>query len=158
MSGPYITNWGPLFSRNDAAPLGGRAGVNGLGTYSHSKQHMPAPANRNAPEGTSEVAAKMIAPKAGTMRGRVYAAIFAAGTRGLTDDEGQQLTGIRCQTWGPRRHELVSMGLVVDTGERRPTSSGRPAAVWIDASLARNPTRTLPKASHVSDAPEGGQA
>lgn len=90
----------------------------------------------NAPRGTSDEAARRIAGHAGTLRAAVLAWIVGCGDHGGTDDEGEAALGIRCQTWTPRRGELVKLGLVVDSGRRRPTSSGRPAAVWVAATLA----------------------
>lgn len=49
---------------------------------------------------------------------------------GATDDEGARATGIQPNTYRPRRLELEEMGLVVDTGERKPTGRGRSAAVY----------------------------
>ncbi|MEO1584199.1 MAG: hypothetical protein AAFR96_06465 [Planctomycetota bacterium] len=89
------------------------------------------PAHRHAPHGTSEVAARMIRHRAPGQRARVLAAIRAAGSEGLTDDEGERQTGLKPQSYTPRRNELAKAGLIRDTGTRRPTESGRPAAVWV---------------------------
>jgi hypothetical protein len=89
------------------------------------------PARRNAPQGTSDTAARCISACAGTLRSKVLGWIISRGEHGGTDDEGEAALGIRCQTWTPRRRELVQLGLVVDSGRRRPTASGRPAAVWV---------------------------
>jgi hypothetical protein len=97
------------------------------------------PAHDNAPEGTSEVAADRIAGYAGTLRERVYAFIASRGADGATDDEGEAALGIKCQTYTPRRGELVLLGLVVDSGRRRKTASNRPAAVWIATNQAPKP-------------------
>lgn len=95
------------------------------------------PAHRNAPPGTSAVAAQRIAGHAGTQRGRILDLIAAQGPHGLTDDEGEAALGIRPQSYTPRRGELVALGLVVDSGVRRSTESGRPAAVWVAAEHGR---------------------
>ena len=89
------------------------------------------PAHRHAPHGTSEVAARMVRHRTPNQRARVLAAIRAAGPSGLTDDEGERQTGLRPQSYTPRRGELVAAGLVRDSGKRRPTASGCPAAVWL---------------------------
>ena len=89
------------------------------------------PHHKNAPKGTSEVAAEMIAPHAARQRNEVLQAILRAGEHGLTADEGQRITGIKSQSYTPRRNELAKMGLIRDTGNRRPTESGRPASVWV---------------------------
>lgn len=54
---------------------------------------------------------------------------------GLTDDEGASYLVVRFPradrlTWGRRRQELCLAGLVVDSGRRRDTPSGRRAIVW----------------------------
>lgn len=92
------------------------------------------PYSKNAPIGTSEVAAARIVTFAPNQRERVFAAILSAGARGLTDEEGETLTGIKTQSYTPRRGELVRDGLIRDTGDRRKTQSGCPAAVWIAVS------------------------
>jgi hypothetical protein len=94
------------------------------------------PARRNAPKGTSEKAAERIAGNAWIPRDRILAFIAEQGAHGATDDEGETALGIKPQTYTPRRGELVALGLVVDNGRRRPTSSGRPAAVWVTRNLA----------------------
>lgn len=89
------------------------------------------PAHHNAPPGTSDAAARSIAPLTGTLRERVLAFIRDRGPDGATDDEGEQALDLRPQTYTPRRGELVQLGCVIDSGRRRPTASGRSAAVWI---------------------------
>lgn len=104
------------------------------------------PFNGQAPhvEGsdTSEGAARSIEGQKLTLRDRVHQALIDAregsvsglpgGTYryGLTDDEIEVLTRLKHQTASARRRELVLLGLVVDSGHRRPTRSGRPATVW----------------------------
>lgn len=102
-------------------------------------EHQPSPKpkwSHRAPPGTSESAAAMIARKAPTMRERVFAAIQARGAYGLADHEGQAALGILMQTYTPRRGELASMGLIVDSGRRRKTPSGCRAAVWVSVEFA----------------------
>lgn len=60
----------------------------------------------------------------------VLNALWKARESGLTDEEIQARTKLNPSTERPRRGELVEYGRVVDTGERRPTKSGRPAIVW----------------------------
>ena len=105
------------------------------------------PARRNAPQGTSDVAAGRIAGYAKDLRARVLAFIVEQGPHGATDDEGEAVLGIKPQTYTPRRGELVALGLVVDSGRRRNTASGRPAAVWV-----------TPNHSPASPKPNGGAA
>lgn len=94
------------------------------------------PAHHNAPCGTSDVAARRIAGHAPTQRSRVLMLIYSRGAEGLTDDEGEAALAMRPQSYTPRRRELVQLGQVVDSGRRRRTESGRPAAVWIAADFA----------------------
>lgn len=89
------------------------------------------PAHHNAPPGTSEVAARKIGGKTAYLRELVLIYIAGQGNLGATDDEGEVALGMRCQTYTPRRNELVRLGLVVDSGRRRKTASGRNAAVWV---------------------------
>jgi hypothetical protein len=86
---------------------------------------------------TSKVAAQRIRGGANTLRQRVLTFIIERGSFGATDEEIQAGTGLKCQTETPRRRELVQLGLVVDSGRRRPTSSGRPATVWVMATAER---------------------
>lgn len=92
------------------------------------------PFRKNAPKGTSEVAAAMIAPNTNSMRERVYRAIIGSGVTGLTDDEGEAQLGIIAQSYTPRRRELVQLGCIRDSGNRRMTRNGRTTAVWIAVS------------------------
>jgi hypothetical protein len=156
MSGPYVSHWGPLFPQNDAAPAATGAHVGNPETAPDPKQTIPAPARRNAPPGTSEVSAQRIATAAPSLRDMVLALLRERGARGATDQEIQAELGLPSNTQIPRRWELVNLGLVVDSGERRPTPSGRRAAVWALANIARNGPCVPPAASSPTDAPEGG--
>lgn len=125
----------PLF--DDAAPLAGGAGVNRPNTSPDpTRLPLTPPARHNAPAGTSDVAADRIAGHAKDLRARVLAFIVEQGPHGATDDEGEAALGIKPQTYTPRRGELVALRLVVDSGRRRPTASGRPAAVWVLSEFA----------------------
>lgn len=128
----------PLF--DDAAPGGAGAGVNGPDdAHKFTRLPLTPPARHNAPAGTSGVAADRIAGHAKDLRARVLAFIVGQGPHGATDDEGEAALGIKCQTYTPRRGELVALGLVVDSGRRRNTASGRPAAVWVTPNHATKP-------------------
>ena len=120
----------PLF--DDAAPLAGGAGVNGPSdAHKFTRLPLTPPARHNAPPGTSGVAADRIAGYAAKQRADVLAVIVKAGAFGATDADIEAATGIRAQSVSPRRGELRALGLVVDSGRRRPTPRGRPAAVWV---------------------------
>lgn len=93
-------------------------------------QHVYVP--NHAPE-TSAQAAAAVKPKTPSQRQRVLAAIRAAGSRGLTDEQIVEQVGLGPNSGRPRRKELQEMGLVRDSGLRRRTVSGAEAAVWIAA-------------------------
>lgn len=97
---------------------------------------IPAPWRRSAPHGTSSVAAGRISSAAPTIRDRVLAFIRDRGQAGATDEEGEAALRIKPQTYTPRRRELVQLGLVGDSGRRRRTDAGRPAAVWVATSAS----------------------
>jgi hypothetical protein len=80
---------------------------------------------------TSHQAARAIAPHAKTLRGQVYAFLVQRGPSGATDEEIQRALGMTGNTQRPRRQELETQGLVVDSGVKRPTAAGRDAVVWV---------------------------
>lgn len=77
---------------------------------------------------TSKDAAESIIPKAGTLRKRVLDYLTAFGP--ATDEEIQLALGMNANTERPRRVELVTAGLVRDSGRTRRTSAGREAVLW----------------------------
>lgn len=85
------------------------------------------------PRPTSAAAAKAVTLRSGTQRVRVLASLADAAVdgMGLTDEEGQQLTGLHPNSYTARRLELVEAGYVEDTGDTRPTTSGQRAVVWL---------------------------
>ena len=92
------------------------------------------------PHATQVQAAAAALPRTGSDRGRVLQAIQAAGHDGLTDEEIQRDTRLGANTARPRRHELSNPKhgdpWIVDSGQRRPTSTGNPSIVWIASELA----------------------
>lgn len=80
---------------------------------------------------TSQAAAEAIRPHLGAMAAKVYGYLRKAYKHGATDDEVEAALVMRHQTASARRRELVLKGLVVDSGTRRATSSGRTATVWV---------------------------
>lgn len=50
--------------------------------------------------------------------------------RPSTDEEIGEILGLPLNAVHPRRWQLVRDGIVVDSGERRPTRAGFPAIVW----------------------------
>lgn len=67
---------------------------------------------------------------------RVYEAITHSGLRGMNDSEIETQLGMLHQTASARRRGLVLKGLIVDSGRRRETRSGRTAVVWISVRFA----------------------
>ncbi len=94
------------------------------------------PFNHKAPAGTSDVAADMIADFAPTQQARVEAFVRSRRWHGATNSEVQIALGMLMQSVCPCTNALVRRGLLVDSGRRRKTPSGRPAAVWIAAEFA----------------------
>lgn len=122
---------GFLFS--DAAPRASEASVSNLNVHRDlTRLPLEPPAHRNAPPGTSSVAAKRIRGHAHTQRAAVMDFIVRAGAVGATGAEIEAaLPTLNPHSVSPRVGELRALGLVVDSGERRCTPSGRPAAVWV---------------------------
>ncbi len=79
-------------------------------------------------EDTSRIAAGSVRRSSSSMRALIGTYINREG--GATRDEVEATLGLRHQTAGPRIRELVQLGAVVDSGQRRPTRSGRGAIVW----------------------------
>ena len=77
---------------------------------------------------TSKAAAKEIEPDAGTQRHKLFGWLYDHGP--ATDQEMQEGVPMDPSTQRPRRVELVRMGIVRDSGEKRKTRSGRQAIVW----------------------------
>jgi hypothetical protein len=80
---------------------------------------------------TSHEAAESIKPHVRDLRRRVCEFIAQQGASGATDEECQIGLGMIGSTQRPRRGEIWAYGLITDqSGERRPTTSGRAATVW----------------------------
>lgn len=86
---------------------------------------------------TSKAAAEQIKPDAATLRGIVLQLIVERAEHGATDEEIQRGLGLSGDTERPRRWELEKAGLVRDSGQRRRTSSGREATVWVAVGMVR---------------------
>jgi hypothetical protein len=76
-------------------------------------------------------AADSIAPDKARMRSQVVAFVTARGAVGATSDEVEIGLGMRHQTASARITEAKALGLLAATGRRRPTRSGRSAAVLV---------------------------
>lgn len=85
---------------------------------------------RNDHPDTAHEAARMILPRSGTLRRRVYDYISSCGLWGATDDEIQHRLNMEGNTERPRRVELVDLDLIKDSGRRR-VSRGRNRIVWV---------------------------
>jgi hypothetical protein len=94
------------------------------------------PAFRSGAPATSREAAYSMVGPAKKQRADVLAFLIERGEAGATDAEIEAALGMRHQSASPRRGELVASGLVVDSGKRRPTPSGRRAVVWVPATGA----------------------
>lgn len=81
-------------------------------------------------EDTSREAARSMRPHLARLEAVVLEAVRAAGEQGLCDHEIEERTGLQHQTASARRRELVLRGLLVDSGVRRSTASGRSAKAW----------------------------
>lgn len=80
---------------------------------------------------TSNMAAKVVAPKFNERAERMYKMILDKGVDGVTDEEGQVALSMSGNSYRPVRGNLVKLGMVVDSGRKRDTVTGNPAKVWI---------------------------
>jgi len=82
---------------------------------------------------TSIAAADALAPKLGRLQRLAEGTIRNPGTHGLTADE--LAARLDTDRWSiqPRTSELKRKGLIQDSGQRRPNSTGKLAIVWIAA-------------------------
>lgn len=78
---------------------------------------------------TSQAAAHAIIAKVGKLQRLTLDLIDSNSPPGLTDERLDLLAG-RTSTLRPRRCELTTLGLVVDSGLRDRNASGLPAVVW----------------------------
>ena len=100
---------------------------------------------------TSRKAAESMEAIAPTLRHKVYHYILSQGTRGATDDEVVQALGLAHRTATARRRELERECGVYRTEQRRPTTSGRTAGVYIAVegfNVARRTGRPLKPPAH----------
>lgn len=77
---------------------------------------------------TSRGAAKAATPAMTAKRAAVLGAVIGYGP--MTQEEVATFLAWPIQSVNPRVNELARLGLIRDTGERRPTRSGKRAAVW----------------------------
>lgn len=93
-------------------------------------ENRPGLRHRDAPD-TERAAARAVAPRSGTQRARVYAAVAAAGAAGMTDWQIADTAGVLRSAVCARRNELVRDGFVMDSSRRRVERTGSKAIVWI---------------------------
>ena len=74
---------------------------------------------------------------------KVLKALAGAGSRGLLDHDHERLCGLIPTSAGKRRLELMQMGLVVDSGHRRATSTGTAAIVWVLSEAGRQVAKSM---------------
>lgn len=84
----------------------------------------------DAPE-TSHLAAAAEKMRVGSTRYDIYRCILLKTTEGLTDEELEGILGKKHQTVSAARNTLMNDGLIVDSGQRRKTTSGHEAIVWV---------------------------
>ncbi len=87
------------------------------------------------PRPTQVEAAGRALPRSGSQRSKVLAAIQASYDLGMTDEEIGIRLGLDGNSVRPRRKELEDAGLIVDSGEKRPTASSTKAIVWVAAEV-----------------------
>jgi hypothetical protein len=87
----------------------------------------PVPAQRSSD--TSVAAAEAMTPGIADLRGQVLGAYHAAGAVGATADEIAKRLDLSVLTVRPRATELFQLGLLEDTGIRKPNESGMTARV-----------------------------
>ncbi len=82
---------------------------------------------------TSDLAAESMRPTVQSIRAEVLDTIHQGKSWGQTCDEIETMIDLPHQTVSARIWELRKAGLVVDSGRRRTTRSGRGAIVWVTA-------------------------
>ena len=80
---------------------------------------------------TSREAAESIEPEKGSLQYEVWRYLVKMRGFGATDEQGAKALKMSGNTYRPRRRELEEMGLIRKTDVRRPTDSGRSAAVYV---------------------------
>lgn len=90
----------------------------------------PAPAARASDPVTSHQAAQRVTRTAASDRALVLR-IHQQYTSGLTDFELAEMAGRQQTSLGKRRGELRDLGLIRDSGLKRPAPSGALAVVWV---------------------------
>lgn len=79
---------------------------------------------------TSRQAARDITIHARSIQDQVLILLAATVPNGLTTDEGAEKLGLHVLSVRPRFSELLAMGKIKDSGERRLSSFGKAQIVW----------------------------
>lgn len=79
---------------------------------------------------TSRAAALSMVPKFKGLMLNLMRFFKARAELGMTDEEGQYMSGVNGNSYRPGRVKLAEYGLIHDTGLRRKTRSGNQAVVW----------------------------
>lgn len=82
---------------------------------------------------TSIDAANALQPTLGRLQDMALAAIRHAGAQGLTAEELAVALNIERTSIQPRTSELKRLGLIRDSGYRRPNVTGKQAIAWVAA-------------------------
>jgi hypothetical protein len=80
---------------------------------------------------TSTAALDSLEDKIPNIERQVFEYIKSRGRKGSTCDEAEIALGLRHQTCSARFTALSKRDEIIDSGERRPTRSGRKAIAWI---------------------------
>ena len=95
--------------------------------------HIPAPGRTD----TSVDAAASMEPVTARVQRLVLRAIRHSGSAGLTTNELSAALNMERTTVQPRTSELRRLGVILDSGKRRPNANGKQAIVWIAREVAR---------------------
>jgi hypothetical protein len=92
--------------------------------FTHAARYPSAPGHRDTD--TSREAASDMSSRVTGLR----LAVLGALSQDRTADECAAVLGVPIWSIRPRTTELKRLGLITDTGERRPNASGKRAIVW----------------------------
>lgn len=104
---------------------------NQLALFKEAKSDLPIKVPYARGSDTSKDAAESVEHATGTLRARVLGFIKRSGEYGMTCDEIELLSGLVHQTASARVNELCKLDVIIDSGRRRKTRSGRKATVWV---------------------------
>lgn len=103
---------------------------------------------------TSREAQRSVKPDVQRYRDSVLSFIRGMGTDGATDDQMQDVIPMNPSTQRPRRIELAQDGLIIRSGDKRKTRTGRRADVWIAVEHATPEQLAAAKASFTTESAE----